>query len=157
MGPLLYTEILRHLLSAVSNEEAGEKIQELEVGLASGEWCHDRIEFLKVSQLHAWDIALDCHQARVYRITIPKMRKIARRGLTQAWKDGIISAIEIGAFADDIASLQQFSNVLAEADFKGYLNPVWEHALDLPPNLPPVRADLFQIYQEIKKRQEKKS
>lgn len=158
MEPLAHIEILKHILPILNNKDAEEIIQKLEVGLASGaEWCHDRIQFLKQSDPHAWDVAADCHEARVYRITIPKMRQIAHRGLVQAWRDGIISTIEIGAFADDIASLQGFSHTLVEVEFEGHLAPVWAHAFDLPPGLSEIRVDLEKIYREEKERQKKKS
>ena len=151
MEPLIHTEILKHTLPVLGDKEAGETIQKLEIGLASGaEWCHDRIIFLAESDLYAWNVAADCHRAGVYRITVSKMREIAYRGLVQAWQDGVISAIEIGAFADDIASLQRFSSVLAEVELEDHLSLVWEHAFDLPPDFPETHIDLYKIYQRGK-------
>jgi len=156
MELLAHTEILKHTLPALSRGEAEEVIRKLEAGLANGaEWCYDRIQFLGQSDPYAWGETADCSAAGVYCITVSKMRRIAREGLVQVWRDGLISAIEIGAFADDIASLRQFNRVLLEEVAEGHLAPVWEHFWDSPPNLPPSQADLERIYLGAKKKQEK--
>ena len=151
MEPLTHTEILAHILPILNEEEAERKIRQLEAGLASGAmWCHDRIQFFEQSDPKARDIARDCHEAMVYQISLPRMRQIVARGLTQAWRDGIVSTEEIGAFADDIASLQVFNSILLEESAENFLSPIWEHAFDLPPGVVAeiCGVDLQEIFEE---------
>ena len=146
MEPVIHTEIFKHLLPVYKKNEAEEAIRRIEAGLASGaEWWNDRIEFLTTSGRNVWNITLDCHERGSYKIPITKMRRIARLGLVEAWRKNIVTAAEIGAFADDVASLQQFSAIMMEAQIDGDLASVWEHSLDVPPGFTPVFVDIGEI------------
>jgi len=146
--PLLYTDILKYRLSAFGDGEAEQLIQQFEAGLASGaEWWSNRIEFLTDSGHNVWNITLDCHEQGSYKIPVAKMRKIVHIGLVAAWQKNIVTAAEIGAFADDVASLQEFSAVLGETDNRR-LSPIWEHAHDIPPGFTPVFVNIGEIYRK---------
>lgn len=151
MEPIAHIRILRDILPTLENQEAEDMIRKLEAGLASTEWRHKRLIFLGRRTSHAWEVARECHRAGAYRITVAKMREVARQGLVTFWRAGKISSLEIGAFADDIASIRELANSLLEAKGEGCLAPVWEHAFDPPPDFPEIHADLTRIFVEDKK------
>lgn len=141
-----FTEIFKHILPTLKKEEAEEKIRQLEFSLTTSEWCHDRIRFLRGSDAHAWDVAAGCHEIGSYQISIQQMEKIARVGLVEAWQDGVVSAKEIGAFADDIASLQAFNSVCLMAS---ELAPVWKDYFKTNTTFDPI--DIDEILEQVRK------
>ena len=90
--------------------------------------------------------------AKEFCISEDTMREIARRGLTALWLAGEISTKEVCDFADDPASLLGFTDILIEASSEGQLDPVWEHAFDLPSGFSDVHVDIRSILREERER-----
>ncbi|MFH0912370.1 MAG: hypothetical protein V1807_01790 [Patescibacteria group bacterium] len=143
------TTIFKHILPALPKKEAIEVVQQIEDALASGsKWCNERHYFLENSERHAFDAAHNRLEAGKFKISPKKMREIARLGLVCAYQEKIVTAKQIGALVDDIASLWLLASILGEAEFGGNLSPVWGHAFDLSP------AEEKEILRDVKEEQE---